>query len=152
MESPFDIIRQDHREVELLFKEYEDLAADAYETKEEVAIKLINAIRLHTLMEETFLYPRAEKALDEEGKKLVEEGYVEHDVAKRIVEELSITHPEDQKFDARMKVLNENIAHHVMEEEQELIPRMEKSMQQDDLDAAAQEMRAFKVENGISIS
>ena len=62
-------------------------------------------------------------------------------------EELSITHPEDPQFDAKVKVLNENVAHHIMEEERELLPLAEKKMKKEEMNEIGEELKAFKLEN-----
>lgn len=146
MINPIEIIKHDHRKVESLFKEYEDIAEDAFETKEELAAKLIRELKLHTEMEEKFFYPRLRDTFTKEEDKMLSEAYVEHDIAKRLLEKLSVTHVEDSAYDATLKVLNENITHHVMEEEQELLPRAEKEINQSLLNSIGEEMRAFKLE------
>ncbi len=148
MTNPIEIIKRDHREVEKMFKEYEDLGDRAFETKKKIVEQIIEALKLHTEMEETYLYPKLTDAFNKEGDKMVEEAYAEHEVAKRLLEELSVMHPEDPQFDAKVKVLNENIAHHVMEEEEELLPKTEKELKEEELDAIGEQMKAFKLENG----
>lgn len=147
MTNPSEIIKQDHRKVEELFKEYEDAGERAFETKAKIVESIIRELRLHSEMEEILLYPRAEEALSKEDGKMVEEALAEHEVARRLLEELSVTHPEDPQFDARVKVLNENVAHHIMEEEQELLPRVEEKLDEEKLNSIGEEMRAFKLEN-----
>jgi hemerythrin-like domain-containing protein len=147
MTNPIEIIKRDHRKVEKLFKEYEDLGDRAFETKKAIVEKLIQELKLHTEMEERLFYPKVRDKFSKEEDKMVEEAYAEHDVAKRILEELSVTHVEDPQFDARVKVLNENIAHHVMEEEQELLPKAEEKLSGEELNIIGEEMHAFKLEN-----
>lgn len=147
MINPIEIIKHDHRNVESLFKEYEDLAEDAYETKEEVVSKLINELRLHTDMEERLFYPRLRDAFTKEEDKMLSEAYVEHDIAKRLLEKLTVTHVESPEYDATVKVLNENITHHVLEEERELLPRAEKEINPALLNSIGEDMKAFKLEN-----
>jgi hemerythrin-like domain-containing protein len=147
MTNPIEIIKRDHRKVEGLFKEYEDLEEKASETKREVVGKIINELRLHTEMEEKMFYPIVKGKFSAEDEKMIEEAYAEHDVVKRLLEELGVTHPEDPQFDAKVKVLNENIAHHIMEEEQELLPKAEQELTEEELDAIGEEMHAFKLEN-----
>jgi hemerythrin-like domain-containing protein len=146
MTNPIDIIKADHRKMEKLFKEYEDLDATALESKASLVTALTDALKLHMDMEERFLYPMLKNAFADEEDKLVEESYAEHDVAKRILEELTVTHPEDPQYDARVKVLSENITHHVMEEEEELLPKTEKNLGKDDLETIGEEMRKFRME------
>lgn len=147
MTNPIEIIKRDHRNVEALFKEFEDLGERAFETKAQVVENIIRELRLHAEMEEVLFYPRAEEVLSKEEVRMVEEAYAEHDVAKRLLEELSITHPEDPQFDAKVKVLNENVAHHIMEEEKELLPLVEKKMKEEEMNEIGEELKAFKLEN-----
>lgn len=147
MKNPIEIIKRDHREVEALFKEYEDLAEDAYETKQKLITKISQELKLHAEMEERLFYPPAKDVFSSEDDKMVEEGIAEHDVVKRLIEELSVTHPEDPQFDARVKVLNENVTHHVKEEEEELLPKAESRMNESLLNQIGEDMEAFKQEN-----
>lgn len=149
MATPLEIIKQDHRKAEDLFKTYEDLDENAFETKEKVVEKIREHLKLHTDMEERIFYPTAREILKREMELMVEEAYTEHGVAKRLLEELSVTHPEDLQFDARVKVLNENLTHHIKEEEEELLPKMEELMSHDELAALSQEMLAFRKTRGI---
>jgi hemerythrin-like domain-containing protein len=146
MTNPLEIIKHDHRKIENLFKEYEDLGEQADKTKEMIAEQIIHELKLHTEMEERLFYPRLQEAFTKEEDKMVSEAYVEHDIAKRLLETLGVTHPEDEEFDALIKVLNENIAHHVMEEEQELLPRAEAELSEEILNSIGEEMKAFKLE------
>ena len=147
MTNPVEIIKRDHRKMEELFKEYEDLSEQAFESKEKVVENIIRELRLHSEMEEVLFYPRAEEVFDKEDSKMIEEAYAEHEVAKRLLEELSVTHPEDPQFDARVKVLNENVAHHIKEEEEEILPRVEKKLKEETLNEIGEDMKAFKLEN-----
>jgi hemerythrin-like domain-containing protein len=148
MTDPIEMIKRDHREAERLFKEYEDLAEDAYDTKVKMVERLTAALRLHTDMEERIFYKKAKEVFARQEEKMVEEAFAEHDVAKRLLEELSVTHPEDPQFDARVKVLNENVAHHIKEEEQELLPKAEEIFSDDELNELGETMRAFRIERG----
>jgi hemerythrin-like domain-containing protein len=150
MTNPIEIIKKDHRKVEALFKEYEDIEDGAFDTKKEKVEEIIRELKLHTEMEEKLLYPVLKEAFSDEDDKMVEEGYAEHDVAKRILEELSVIHPEDPQFDAKVKVLNENITHHVMEEEKELLPRAEEKLTDEEMDTIGENLKAFKVENALA--
>jgi hemerythrin-like domain-containing protein len=152
MIDPVEIIKRDHRKVERLFKEYEDSDENAFDTKSQIVERIAQELKVHTEMEEVILYPRAEEVFNNKDDKMVEEAYAEHEVIKRILEELSVTHPEDPQFDARVKVLNENVAHHVMEEEQELLPRIEKELGEEGLNSMGEDMQTFQLENGTEES
>jgi len=146
MANPIDIIKDDHRKIERLFKEYEDLAEDAFETKEKLVGKLAHELKLHMEMEERLFYPMLKNAFAHTDDKIIEESYVEHEVARRLLEELSVTHSEDAQFDARVKVLNETMTHHVLEEEQEILPRSESKLSKEDMESIGKEIKRFKQE------
>lgn len=148
MTNPVEIIKRDHRAVEKMFKEYEELGDRAFETKRKIVDQIIEALTLHTEMEEVCLYPKLTDTFNKEGDKMVEEAYAEHQVAKRLLEELSVIDPQDPQFDAKVKVLSENISHHVKEEEEELLPKTEKELKEEELNAIGEQMKAFKLENG----
>jgi hemerythrin-like domain-containing protein len=147
MTHPIDILLADHRSVEKLFKDYEELDEHAYETKQKTVERILRELRFHTEMEETLFYPKAKEVLGTEDGKMVEEAYAEHGVMKRLLEELSVTHPEDPQFDARVKVLNENLAHHIKEEEEELLPKASEKLEEQALRKIGENMEAFKQEN-----
>ena len=48
---------------------------------------------------------------------IIDEGYVEHDGAKLLINDLATAHPGDDFCDAKVKVLAEEIRHHVKEVE-----------------------------------
>lgn len=150
MLNPIEIIKQDHRKSEALFKEYEDIDEEAFAARERSAKKLRDELRLHMDMEESIFYPRLEEKFNKEDDKMVEEAYTEHDVMRRLLEELSVTHPEDPRFDARVKVLSEMVAHHVLEEEQELLPEVEKELSAEELNNLGELMEAYKIEHSTA--
>ncbi len=142
--DPIEIIKNDHRTVEALFSEYESLGDRAYEGKQRIVDQLIKELTLHAEMEETIAYPAFMEAFTKEDDKMVAEAYIEHTGAKRLMEDLQGLSPEDIEFDATVKVLKENIEHHVKEEEEELLPTAEKEVPEDVLEEIGKDMMAFK--------
>ena len=142
--NAIEMIKDDHRTVEALFAEYESLGDRAYEGKREVAGRIIEALSLHAEMEETIAYPAFMEAFNKEDDKMVAEAYVEHTGAKRLMEDLRALSPEDDAFDATVKVLKENIEHHVKEEEEELLPAAERELPASEMERIGAEMQAFK--------
>lgn len=142
--DPIELIKEDHRRVEALFEEYETFGEDAYEQRGALVNTIIEELDAHTEMEETIAYPAFRAALDEEGDKKVEEAYAEHDVAKNLIEELKGLDPQDPQFDAKVRVLKENVMHHVEEEEGDLLPAAEEAMSGDDMARIGEEMQAYK--------
>jgi hemerythrin superfamily protein len=103
----------DHREVEGLFEQFEK-ARDG-RRKKEIAKRVCDALRVHAQIEEEIFYPAFYEATGEED--LHHEALVEHDGAKKLIAEIESSGPDDDLYDARVKVLSEMIKHHVREEE-----------------------------------
>jgi hypothetical protein len=108
------LLKSDHREVERLFGEFEDARGAA--RKEQIAEQICEALKAHTAIEEEIFYPAFLAATDE--TEIHHEAEIEHEGAKRLIEEIESTGPADDHFEARVSVLKEMIKHHVNEEEQ----------------------------------
>lgn len=133
------LLKQDHREVQGLFDDYEQLEDEA----EKLALfqKIATALKVHTQIEEEIFYPRERGEVDDD---LLDEALVEHASAKGLIGEIEAMKPGDDLYDAKVKVLGEYIAHHVKEEETEMFPQAKKSDL--DLDAIGETMTARKEE------
>jgi hypothetical protein len=107
------LLKKDHREVEGWFDEYEQLEDDA--DKLELFNKIALALKVHTTIEEEIFYPEERGDVEED---MLDEAYVEHDGAKKLIAEIEAMQPGDEYYDAKVKVLGEYIKHHVKEEEQ----------------------------------
>lgn len=122
------LLKQDHREVEDLFEQFE--AADEDE-QGEIAERVCQLLTVHATIEEELLYPAAKEAFEsEEEDDLVNEAEVEHATAKDLIAKIEAMTPQDESFKATVKVLSEYIKHHVKEEEAEMFP----SLKETDLD------------------
>jgi len=106
-------LKQDHREVEKLFKEFESAKGDG--RKQKLAHQICLELSVHAELEETIFYPACEGTVDEDELK---EGYVEHDAAKLLIAEIEANEgADDEFFDTKVHVLQEEIEHHIEEEE-----------------------------------
>jgi hemerythrin superfamily protein len=108
------LLKADHRQVEQWFEQFEKARND--ERKQELATNICNALTVHTAIEEEIFYPAFLDAT--EDKELHHEAAVEHDGAKKLIAEIEASGPDDDYYDAKVKVLSEMIKHHVKEEEQ----------------------------------
>jgi Hemerythrin HHE cation binding domain len=102
----------DHREVEDLFAKFE--AAKGAAKKQTLVRQICTDLSVHTVIEEEIFYPACRGQV-EDG--LLNEGYVEHDGSKVLIAELLASAPSEEFYDAKVKVLSEQIEHHVHEEE-----------------------------------
>lgn len=107
------LLKEDHRKVEKLFEEFESAKGEG--RKEKLAHEICLALSVHFALEEEIFYPACEGTVDEDELK---EGYVEHDAAKLLVAEIESNEgADDEFFDTKVHVLQEEIEHHVKEEE-----------------------------------
>jgi hemerythrin-like domain-containing protein len=121
--DPVKLLKDQHREVEGLFKAYEKLGEDARREKLEMFAQIADMLAAHAAIEERLFYPacRSEDTEDE-----LRESLEEHLAAKRVIRDLLEIDSGDEQFDAKMTLLQELIDHHVEEEEKELLPKANK--------------------------
>jgi hemerythrin superfamily protein len=136
------LLKEDHRTVEDLFAQFEKAGGDGRKQKlaEQICLELI----IHAQIEEEIFYPACEEKVEED---LLKEAYVEHDGAKLLITEILAGEPSDEFYDSKVKVLQEQIEHHVEEEEK----RMEGLFSQArkaglDMDALGEQLAARKQE------
>lgn len=108
------ILAADHRKVEELFAEYESSSNSSRKT--EIAHRICQELKVHAQVEEEIFYPALQGKIEED---LLKEAYVEHDGAKLLINELAEGEAGDENYDAKVKVLKEQIEHHVKEEEKQ---------------------------------
>lgn len=136
------LLKEDHRKVEKLFKDFEEAKGDG--RKEKLARQICLELTVHTAIEEQIFYPACEGTVDED---LLKESYVEHDAAKLLMAEIESSNGEsDDFFDSKVKVLSEEIEHHVEEEEKAGGVFAQARKGKMDLDALGEQIAARKKE------
>jgi hypothetical protein len=135
------LLKKDHREVAAMFEEYEQLEAEG----EKLALfnKIALALKVHTRIEEEIFYPEERGDIEDD---MLDEAYVEHDGAKKLIAEIEAMKPSEQYYDAKVKVLGEYITHHVKEEEQPGGIFSQAKKGDEDLEEMGQRMKARKEE------
>ncbi len=134
------MLKADHRKVEDLFDQFE--AASGKAKKQKLAETICLELKVHTVIEEDVFYPACRGKIEDD---LVDEAYVEHDSAKVLINEIEAGGPDEQFYDAKVKVLSEMIEHHVEEEEKRVEGMFSQARSAGlDMDALADEMRARK--------
>ena len=136
------LLKEDHRKVEDLFEQFEKASGDG--RKQKLAQQICLELTVHAKIEEEIFYPACEGKVDED---LIKEAYVEHDGAKVLIAEIDAGGPDDEFYDAKVKVLKEQIEHHVQEEEK----RMEGMFSQArkaglDMDSLGEQLASRKAE------
>jgi hemerythrin-like domain-containing protein len=128
------LLESQHRKVEALFKKLEGGRSDAQTVLEELA----NSLAAHMAIEQEIFYPRIKQIESD----LVNESFEEHAIAELTLKRLLMTDPEEEAFAARVTTLKELIEHHVEEEEQELFPKVEKELEEEELNQLGKSMKA----------
>ena len=121
------LLRQDHREVERLFKQFEKAGPRAHKTRRTVVDKVIKELSVHAAIEEQVFYPAIREAVAE-TEDTVLESLEEHHIVKWTLSELDGMDPEAERFVPKMTVLMESVRHHVEEEEDELFPKVREAL------------------------
>jgi hemerythrin superfamily protein len=116
-----ELLEQDHREVEELFDQFDELG-DNTRKKGEIAGKICQALKVHTQIEEEIFYPRAREATKDDD--LIDEAVVEHAGVKHLIQEIEGMRAGEDLYDAKLRVLEEMVKRHVQEEEEELFPEL----------------------------
>ena len=135
------LLKADHRAVEELFEKFESAGESK---KQAIAHQICVELKVHTQIEEEIFYPAFRGKIEDDT---LDEAYVEHDGAKMLISQIMAGGPDDEFYDAKVKVLQEQIEHHVEEEEE----RMEGLFSQArkaglDMDALGVELAARKRE------
>ena len=141
VEDAISMLKSDHRKVEALFREIED--AEDEDVLEDLAQELVQALSVHAELEEKIFYPAVRAALPDE-KDLVMEAVLEHGSLKMLIAGLEDMNAGDELFRPSLKVLKEYVQHHVKEEENEMMPKAQRSGI--DLDAVGAEMSELRQE------
>lgn len=133
-----DLLKEDHRRVDRLFKKVKDTPPGEHPA----LFKQIKAeLDVHAHIEEVAFYPVLEEKGDKDLKDITREGIEEHRQAKMFLKELDGMSAGNKQFEAKLKVLMEDIEHHVKEEEDEMFPMVE-----DQFSTAQQEKMGARLE------
>lgn len=106
------LLKADHRKVETLFEQFEKTLSAS--RKQSLAHEICAELKIHTMIEEEIFYPAFRGKIEDDT---LDEAYVEHDGAKVLINDIEASSPDDDFYDAKVKVLSEDIKHHVHEEE-----------------------------------
>jgi iron-sulfur cluster repair protein YtfE (RIC family) len=137
--NAIELLKEDHNKVSRLFQKVK--GSEESEHKE-LFEKIKAELEVHTHIEETIFYPKIKE--EPELEDIVLEGIEEHHQAKIFLRELSALTDDSQKFEPKLKVLMEDVEHHVQEEEGEMFPKIEELFDQSVLEELGREMEKEK--------
>jgi hemerythrin superfamily protein len=121
------LLKDQHREIKSLFREFEQAGDRATKTKGALVDKILQALTVHTYLENEVMYPQVRITLPELEADVLE-AYEEHHVADMLCVELSMMSPDDERFDAKTTVLIESVEHHIEEEETQWFPKVREGL------------------------
>jgi hemerythrin-like domain-containing protein len=137
------ILKQDHREVEQVFKRFEKAGSRAHRAKRQIVDSITEMLSRHAAIEELVFYPAVRREVSGSAPDVLE-ALEEHHIVKFLLRELEDVDPRDERFDAKVTVMIENVRHHVKEEENELFPEVRKAITRQRLLQLGDELRAAK--------
>jgi hemerythrin superfamily protein len=120
-----ELLKADHEKVKAMFEQFEGMSDRAVASKKKLVREICLELTKHAEAEEEIFYSAVRKAVGDED--MVDEATVEHACAKDLIAQLLAMEPGDDLYDAKVKVLSEQIEHHVEEEEKEMFPKAKKS-------------------------
>ncbi|GAA2822998.1 hemerythrin domain-containing protein [Kitasatospora sp. CM 4170] len=153
------LLREDHKEVRRLFREYRGLAdgdgrgddqGHEYghdqghdQARREAVERIVEALTIHTYLEEELVYPRIRREVPDLAEEM-DRAKEEHHVADVLCEELSRMTPEDEGYDAKTAVLIEAVERHIDEEEDAWFPRIRAALGRKELQEIGERMKAVR--------
>lgn len=139
--NALELLKEDHDKVGKLFKQAEATEDESkkHQLFEQIKLELLT----HTHIEETIFYPTI--MVNEEIKDIVLEGLEEHKQAKTLLREIPRLADGSEKFEAKFKVLMEDIEHHVEEEESDMFKKVRAAFNSAQLEEMGAQMETEKL-------
>lgn len=144
--DPIALLEADHRRFESLFEQGAATTPRAVKRRASLLAALTAELNVHELIEEKVLYPAL--ASVKAARAIVLEGTQEHHVADVLLKELHRMPKSDERWGAKLKVLQESIEHHIEEEERRMFPIARGTLDREALHALGVKMRALRKANG----
>jgi len=140
--NAIELLKNDHDKVESIFEKLEPTTERAVKTREELFTQLKQELDVHAHIEEKIFYPAIKDAAATRAITL--EGYEEHHVVKILLGELAAMPVDTEQWTAKLKVLKENVEHHVEEEEDEMFVSARKVLSKEEIEELGARMEAEK--------
>jgi hemerythrin-like domain-containing protein len=138
------LLKKDHDSIKKQLKDLEETTSKAVKTRQDLFGRLKLTLTVHEQMEEAVLYPALKQHA--EAKDIVLEAYEEHDVVDKVLGDLEATPFDDDSWHAKLKVMSENLHHHIEEEEQEMFDTARQVFDRDVLEQLGEQMQEIKTQ------
>lgn len=136
-------LKDDHKTVAALFRQFEKAKDATPATKKKIVDQIIEELTVHAYIEEKYFYPAARKAAPDTEDHVLE-SVEEHHIVLWMLSELASLNPADEHYDPKVRVLIENVRHHVEEEEKDWFPKVRAAMGRTALIELGEIMQAAK--------
>jgi hemerythrin superfamily protein len=143
------LLKKDHATVRALFKQFEKTGDRSEQKKQRIIDEIKAELDIHTAVEEEIFYPTMQELGSKEANDLVLEAIEEHKIVKTLLAQIAALTPADEEFDAKVKVLQENVEHHAGEEEKEMFPQARKHLSDAKRKDLGKQMEARKARGGV---
>lgn len=140
--NALELLKKDHQHVSRIFEQLEMAARGRSHRREDLFNRLRDELRIHSAIEERIFYPAL--ADIRETRESIFESIEEHKLMEQVLDELDSTSLDDELWPARLKVLKDNVEHHVEAEEAELFPKARQVLGEARLGELGQELAAEK--------
>jgi len=138
------LLKKDHDSIKKQLKDLEETTSKAVKTRQDLFGRLKLTLTVHEQMEEAVLYPALKQHA--EAKDIVLEAYEEHDVVDKVLGDLEATPFDDDSWHAKLKVMSENLHHHIEEEEQDMFDTARQIFDRDVLEQLGEQMQQIKTQ------
>jgi hypothetical protein len=142
--NAFQLLKEDHQKVSGIFQQLEPTTERAEKTRTELFAKLKEELDIHARIEESIFYPAIKQAA--ETREIVLEGFEEHHVVKMLLKELESMPVDTEEWAAKLKVLQENVEHHVEEEEGEMFQKARQVITEEEINELGARMEELKTQ------
>lgn len=130
-QPPFASLVEDHKKVKGIIEQLLATSATAKKTRQDLLGSLKKELESHEALEEKLLYPALKQQKPTHDMAL--EAYLEHHVVDVLLDELESLDFQDEAWKAKLRVLQENLLHHIREEEEQLFPKAAKTLDEGQL-------------------
>lgn len=148
--NAFELLKEDHQKAKSLFEKLGETTERASKTRRELFEKLKHELEVHTKIEEQIFYPALKEA--DETREITLEAIEEHHVVKQLLQELTSLEPESEQWTAKLKVLQENVEHHIEEEEKEMFQSAREVLSKEQTEALGEQMKQEKEALTLALS
>jgi len=137
------VLKDDHKVVRRLFKEFGRTTDRAVKTRQRLARRLVKELSVHAAIEEQILYPRVRDVL-KKGDRLADHAIEEHQEAKELLDRIDGMAGDDPELAAVVQQLSESVLHHVKEEEGDLFKQLRGAVGRKDLVQWGEDLKSAK--------